>query len=42
MQMPFIERLWRGGGAIVLGAAVYFAVLFVLGMRQHHLRTARL
>jgi putative peptidoglycan lipid II flippase len=40
-QMPFIERLWRGGGTIVLGAMVYFAMLFLLGMRQHHLRSAR-
>jgi putative peptidoglycan lipid II flippase len=38
-DMPFIERLWRGGGSIVLGAVVYFATLFVLGMRQRHLRT---
>jgi putative peptidoglycan lipid II flippase len=41
MQMPFLERLWRGGGGIVLAAAVYFAVLFLLGLRQHHLRSAR-
>lgn len=41
MQMPFVERLWRGGGAIVLGALVYFAMLYLLGMRQHHLRTVR-
>jgi putative peptidoglycan lipid II flippase len=39
--MPFIERLWRGTGGILLGAVVYFAVLFLLGMRQHHLRSAR-
>lgn len=40
MTMDFFERLWRGGGAIVLGAALYFATLFLLGMRQRHLRTA--
>lgn len=41
MQMPFIERLWRGGGGIVLAAMLYFVVLAALGMRQHHLRSAR-
>jgi putative peptidoglycan lipid II flippase len=40
MQMPAIERLWRCGGGIALGALVYFAVLILLGMRQRHLRTA--
>jgi putative peptidoglycan lipid II flippase len=39
LDMSFAERLWRGGGGIVLGAGVYFAVLFLLGMRQRHLRT---
>ena len=39
--MPFFERLWRGGGGILLGATVYFAVLFVLGMRPAHLRSVR-
>jgi hypothetical protein len=39
MQMPFTERLWRGGAAIALGAVVYFAVLLLLGMRQRHLRS---
>jgi putative peptidoglycan lipid II flippase len=39
-QMPFIERLLRGGGGIALGAGVYFAVLLVLGMRYRHLRSA--
>jgi putative peptidoglycan lipid II flippase len=39
-HMPFLERVWRGGGGIVLGAALYFAVLFVVGMRQKHLRSA--
>jgi len=38
--MPFIERVMRGGGGIALGAVVYFAVLFVSGMRYRHLRTA--
>ena len=32
-SMPFIERVLRCGGGIALGAAVYFAVLFALGMR---------
>lgn len=41
MQMPFIERLWRGGGGIVLAATLYFVMLAALGMRQHHLRSAR-
>jgi putative peptidoglycan lipid II flippase len=41
MQMSFLERLWRGGGGIMLAAAVYFVVLFLLGLRQHHLRSAR-
>jgi putative peptidoglycan lipid II flippase len=41
MVMPFIERLWRGGGGILLGAVLYFATLFLLGMRQRHLRSAR-
>jgi putative peptidoglycan lipid II flippase len=41
MQMPTLERLWRGGGGIVLAATAYFALLFLLGMRQHHLRSAR-
>jgi putative peptidoglycan lipid II flippase len=41
MQMSFTERLWRGGGGILLGAVVYFAVLLLLGMRQHHLRSVR-
>jgi putative peptidoglycan lipid II flippase len=40
MQMSFIERLWRGGGGIVLAAILYFAVLALLGMRPRHLRTA--
>jgi putative peptidoglycan lipid II flippase len=39
-QMPFLEKLWRGTGSIVLGAAVYFAVLFAVGMRQKHVRSA--
>jgi putative peptidoglycan lipid II flippase len=38
--MPFLERVLRGGGGIALGALVYFAVLFVSGMRYRHLRTA--
>ncbi len=41
MQMGFFERLWRGGGTILLAAVIYFAVLALLGMRQRHLRTAR-
>lgn len=39
-QMPFFERVWRGGGGILAGAAAYFAVLFVTGMRPSHLRSA--
>jgi putative peptidoglycan lipid II flippase len=39
-QMPALERLGRGAGGIVLGAAVYFATLFAIGMRQKHLRSA--
>jgi len=38
--LPFIERVLRGGGGILAGAIVYFAVLFALGMRQRHLRTS--
>ncbi len=38
--MSFVERLWRCGGGIVLGAAVYFAVLALVGVRLRHLRTA--
>jgi len=38
-QMPFIERALRCGGGILLGAAVYFAVLFALGLRTGDLRT---
>ncbi len=37
--MPFVERVLRGGGGIALGAAVYFAVLFLTGMRYRHLRS---
>jgi putative peptidoglycan lipid II flippase len=37
--MGFVERVLRGGGEIVLGAAVYFAVLFATGMRYRHLRS---
>jgi putative peptidoglycan lipid II flippase len=39
VAMGFMERVLRGGGAIVLGAAVYFAVLFLSGMRYRHLRS---
>jgi putative peptidoglycan lipid II flippase len=38
-QMPFLERVWRGGGGILLGATAYFAVLLALGMRPRHLRS---
>jgi peptidoglycan biosynthesis protein MviN/MurJ (putative lipid II flippase) len=37
--MPFAERIARGGGGIMLGAAVYFTVLFLAGMRYRHLRS---
>jgi len=39
-SMPFLERIMRGGGCILLGAGVYFAVLFATGMRYRHLRSA--
>ena len=39
-QMPFVERVLRGGGEITLGAAVYFAMLYVLGLRYRDLRSA--
>jgi len=39
-QMPFAERLLRGTAGIALGAGVYFAALFLLGMRYRDLRTA--
>ena len=39
-QMPFIERVLKGAGGIGLGALVYFAVLWVSGMRYRDLRTA--
>jgi putative peptidoglycan lipid II flippase len=42
LEMPFLQRLWRGGGGILLAAAAYFAVLFMLGLRQRHLRSARI
>jgi len=38
--MPFVERVLRGGGGIALGAVVYFAMLYVCGMRYRHLRLA--
>ena len=38
-QMPFIERVLRGTGGIALGAGVYFAMLFITGMRYRDLRT---
>jgi len=38
--MPFIERVLRGGSGIALGAVVYFAMLYLLGMRYRHLRSA--
>ncbi|MBK7116697.1 MAG: murein biosynthesis integral membrane protein MurJ [Proteobacteria bacterium] len=40
VTMPFVERIVRGGGYILLGAIVYFAVLFASGMRYRHLRSA--
>jgi putative peptidoglycan lipid II flippase len=38
--MHFVERVARGGGGILLGAALYFAVLYLTGMRLRHLRSA--
>ena len=40
-QMPFGERVLRGMGGIALGALVYFAALFALGLRYRHLRTGQ-
>lgn len=37
---PFVMRALRAGGGIALGAAVYFAVLYLAGMRYRHLRSA--
>jgi putative peptidoglycan lipid II flippase len=37
--MHFGERVARGGGGILLGAALYFVVLYATGMRYHHLRS---
>ncbi|HXC59727.1 MAG TPA: murein biosynthesis integral membrane protein MurJ [Steroidobacteraceae bacterium] len=37
--MPFIERVLRGGGSIALAAMVYFAMLYLFGMRYRHLRS---
>jgi putative peptidoglycan lipid II flippase len=39
VAMRFVERVARGGGDILLGAALYFAVLFLTGMRYRHLRS---
>jgi putative peptidoglycan lipid II flippase len=39
VQMHFAERALRRGGGIAAGAAVYFGVLYVLGLRYHDLRT---
>jgi putative peptidoglycan lipid II flippase len=38
-QMPFVERILRGTAGIVVGAGIYFAALFAVGMRPRHLRT---
>ena len=38
-HMSFIGRVLRCGGGIALGAAVYFAVLFALGLRYRDLRS---
>jgi putative peptidoglycan lipid II flippase len=38
-SMRFLDRVLTGGGEIILGAAVYFAVLFLSGMRYRHLRS---
>jgi peptidoglycan biosynthesis protein MviN/MurJ (putative lipid II flippase) len=37
--MPFAERILRCGGGIAAGAAVYFAALWLLGLRYRDLRT---
>jgi putative peptidoglycan lipid II flippase len=38
-HMSFMGRVLRCGGGIALGAAVYFAVLFALGVRYRDLRS---
>jgi putative peptidoglycan lipid II flippase len=38
-QMPFLHRVLRGLLGIVIGASIYFATLFAVGMRPRHLRT---
>jgi putative peptidoglycan lipid II flippase len=38
-SMRFLDRVLLGGGEIALGAAVYFAVLYLTGMRYRHLRS---
>jgi putative peptidoglycan lipid II flippase len=39
-QMPFIERVLRCCGGIAAGAVLYFAALYIMGMRYRHLRSA--
>jgi putative peptidoglycan lipid II flippase len=39
-QMSFVERVLRGVLGIAVGATIYFAALFAVGMRLAHLRTA--
>ncbi len=38
VAMHFMQRVARGGAGIVLGAALYFGVLYLSGMRYRHLR----
>jgi putative peptidoglycan lipid II flippase len=39
VALPILERVVRCAGGIAAGAAVYFGVLFVLGLRYRDLRT---
>ncbi|MEP7312818.1 MAG: murein biosynthesis integral membrane protein MurJ [Pseudomonadota bacterium] len=38
-HMPVVERVARCAGGIIAAAGIYFAVLYVLGLRYHDLRT---
>ncbi len=38
--MSFLDRLLRGGGGILAGAALYFVALYAFGMRYRHLRSS--
>lgn len=40
VALRFVQRVTFGGGEILLGAVLYFAVLYLTGMRYRHLRSA--